>query len=182
MLQLAAKSSKQSLKEEGMYSAVALMGLIQSTAWDETNTNYDDILIVNSGNSAYDCNTTTGYRVGGFTGSRNCKNNQNASSTLGIDTDDNNIPDDMDDFSSYTAQNYNASRGYTLTVSTHYVTDIAPSDTTFSNNTQSQSTNIKYIEVDVNATKKSSVIGSSIARFYYFAANIGQIQVNKRAW
>ena len=183
MLQLAAKSSKQSLKEEGMYGAVALMGLIQSTAWDEKNTQYDDILLVNSGNNAYDCNTTTTYRAGGFVGSRNCKNAQNASTTLGMEVGET-IPNDMDDFSSYNASNDNNDRNYTLNVSTIYVADPALSDTTFSTNPSTQSTNTKYIVIDVNTSsnKMKPVMGNSVAHFYYFASNIGQMQVKKRAW
>jgi len=179
MLQLATKSSKQNLKEEGLYSAVALMGLIQSTAWDERNTRYDDILIVKNGHTAYNCSKITGYRIGGFTGSRNCKNEQNASTVLGPDADDNNIPDDMDDFTAYNAQNFNSSRAYKLTVSTRYVQDPAPA---FSTTSSTQPTNTKYITIDVNATSRQSVLGNNIARFYYFAENIGQMQVNKRAW
>ena len=182
MLQLATKSSKQNIKEEGLYNAVALMGLIQSTAWDEANTEYDDILLVKNGNSSYECDTTTGYRIGGFTGSRNCKNKQNASETLALESNDNNTPDDMDDFATYDAQNHNDSRAYKLIVSTKYVDDITPSETTFHTTTSSQSTNIKYITIDINATKKQSVLGEHIARFYYFSSNIGQMQVNKRVW
>jgi len=45
ILQLATKVSVQNLKEEAMYNAVAYIGLIKSTAWDENNTISDNILI-----------------------------------------------------------------------------------------------------------------------------------------
>jgi prepilin-type N-terminal cleavage/methylation domain-containing protein len=180
ILQLAAKVNTQSVREESMYNAIALVGLIQSTPWDENNTEVDDILLVKSGDSDYTCSND--YRVGGFYGSRNCKNAKDAS-TLGSDSNDDNSNDDMDDFSSVTAQNYNNSREYNLSVSVNYVDDIAMSDgSAFSTNTQSDSTNTKYIVISDKSNKKQGVLRDTIATFHFHAMNIGQIQVNKRAW
>ena len=182
ILLLSKKSAATSLKEEAMFNAVAYVGLIKSTAWDENNTQVDDILLVSNGNSAYDCNTTTGYRIGGMIGSRNCFNDKNASA-LGSDSDDNGNQDDMDDFITLNAENYSGSRDYDLNVSTSYIEDIAPDTTQYdTNKTSTTSTNTKYITVTVKANKKAKVLGDTFAKIPFIAQNIGQIKINRRVW
>jgi len=178
ILQLAVKSSTTSLKEEAMYNAVAYVGLIKSTAWDENNTEVDDILLVINGNSAYDCNTTTGYRTGGMKGSRNCFHEQNAS-IIGSDDNDR---DDMDDFITLTAKNYNSSRDYNLSVEVAYIDDIALDATQYSNTQSTDSTNTKRITVTVKPNKKSNVLGNTFVKVSFIAQNIGQIRVKRRVW
>jgi len=187
ILQLAVKSSTTSLKEEAMYNAVAYVGLIKSTAWDESNTEVDDILLVasdwNSEDDPYDCNTTTGYRTGGMKGSRNCFHEQNASLTLGSESSDTNTyRDDMDDFITLTAKNYNSSREYNLSVEVDYVDDIALDATQYSNTQSTDSTNTKRITVTVKPNKKSNVLGNTFVKVSFIAQNIGQIRVKRRVW
>jgi len=178
ILQLAVKSSTTSLKEEAMYNAVAYVGLIKSTAWDESNTEVDDILLVKSGDGAYDCNTTTGYRAGGMKGSRNCFHDKNAS-TIGSNGNDR---DDMDDFITLTAKNYNSSREYYLSVDVVYVDDIALDEEKYSDNNVSHTTNTKRITVTVKPNKKSNVLGNTFVKVSFIAQNIGQIRVKRRVW
>jgi len=178
ILQLATKVSVQNLKEEAMYNAVAYIGLIKSTAWDENDTVSDDILIVTNGDSDYDCNTTTGLRKGGFVGSRNCKNDLSASA-LGSDGGD---LDDMDDFGDIKASNGGDSRDYNLTVSIDYVGDIALGDTTFASNSATPTTNTKEINITIEVNKKASALGNSFVRMSFIAQNIGQQVINKRSW
>jgi prepilin-type N-terminal cleavage/methylation domain-containing protein len=181
ILQLAAKVSVQNVREEAMYNAVAYIGLIKSTAWDEKNTEVDDILHVsNYGNSDYNCSTATTYRIGGFDGSRNCKNNQGASS-LGSDSGES-YNDDMDDFGTINATNNTNSRDYNLTVNVNYIQDIALNSDTFSSNTMSPTTNTKEINVTVTVKKKASALGNSLVKMSFTAQNIGQLQINRRAW
>ena len=182
ILQLATKASVQNVREEAMYNAVAYVGLIKSTVWDENNTEVDDILHVSSdADAGYDCNATTGYRVGGFNGSRNCKNNKNAS-ILGRDESDS--YDDMDDFDDVNASNENNSREYNLSVTVAYVEDInsSKSDNSFSTVTKSNATNTKRIEVTVNTKKKASALGNSFVKISFSAENIGQMKINRRVW
>ena len=181
IMQLAAKVSVQNLREEAMYNAVAYIGLIKSTAWDENNTEVDDILHVSSeGNDDYNCSKTTSYRIGGFNGSRNCKNDKNASSL----SDDGNDMDDMDDFKgSIDATNDTNSRDYDLNVSVDYVADINETKSnTFSATPENNSTNTKLITVKVDIKKKASVLGNSIVKMSFIAQNIGQLQINRRSW
>ena len=182
ILQLATKASVQNVKEEAMYNAVAYIGLIKSTAWDENNTLVDDILHVSSdGDAGYDCNTITGYRIGGFNGSRNCKNNKNASL---LQRDENDSYDDMDDFDDVNASNNDDSREYNLSVKVTYVKDINSSidENSFSNENKSNSTNTKRITVTVNTKKKASALGNAFVKISFSSENIGQLRVNRRTW
>ena len=179
ILQLASKVSVQNVREEAMYNAVAYIGLIKSTAWDENNTEVDDILHTNSGD--YDCNNSTGYRIGGFDGSRNCKNDYNASINL---ESDNNDLDDMDDFkdANISAENNTNSREYDLNVTVNYVADIAEDDEKFSSTEQSDTSNTKEINVTVIVNKKQSVLGDSLVHMSFTTQNIGQQNINRRSW
>ena len=181
ILQLSIKSSTTSLKEEAMFNAVAYVGLIKSTAWDEENTKIDDILLVTAGNSVYDCNQTTGYRRGGMKGSRNCFGKKYAS-VLGSDSND---LDDMDDFITLNAKNYNSSRDYNLTVTENYIDDITLNATQYTITyppNATDTTNTKLITVTVQANKKGNVLGNSFVKIPFIAQNIGQIKVNRRVW
>ena len=183
ILQLAAKVSVQNVREEAMYNAVAYIGLIKSTAWDENNTVVDDILHVNVGDNDYDCNSSASnpIRKGGFTGSRNCKNDKNAS-ILGSDSGD---LDDMDDFGDIRAYNRGeneGSRDYNLSVTVKYIKDINESDTTFLSSEESNSTNTKEINVIVKVKKKASALGNSLVKMSFTAQNIGQQRINRRNW
>ncbi|ADN08505.1 type II secretion system protein [Sulfurimonas autotrophica] len=180
ILQLSAKVSVQNLKGEAMYNAIAYIGLIKSTAWDEENIKYNDILLVANGDSDYDCNTTTTYRIGGFDGSRNCKNAKNASS-LGSDSNES-YNNDMDDFDTINATNNTNSRAYDLNVSVDYLEDIAENGNTFSSTTKSNTTNTKRITIKVDVKKKASALGNSFVQMSFIAQNIGQFQINKRVW
>jgi len=173
VLYLATKTSITTLKEEAMYNAVAYAGLIRASAWDENNTEVDDILLVESGASEYDCNTSTGYREGGFSGSRNCLDEKTASA-LGSDGGD---LDDIDDFGSINAQNSNNSRNYDINASVDYV-----EDTFFSTTQINNSTNSKRIAIIVYPKKKASELGSAMVKLNFTLYNIGQLRVNKRRW
>lgn len=187
ILQLSAKVSSQSLREEALYSGVALMGYIKATGWDENNTDYDDVLKAQNGYSMYDCNESTNYiRVGGFTGSRNCENDL-YDSVIGLDSDDDGIYDDADDFngSSIGASNYNHTREYNLTTKVFYARDINAdlSEERF-NISKEDKTNAKYVQIDINTTNKlNEKIGSkNIAKLKFWAFNIGQIVINRIPW
>lgn len=182
ILQLASKTSVQNLKEEAMYNAVAYIGLIKSTAWDENNTLVDDILHVSSdGDAGYDCNSSSGYRIGGFNGSRNCKNDKSASF---LGRDENDSYDDIDDFNDANASNEGDSREYNLSVKVAYVKDINSStdDNNFSNENKSNSTNTKRVSVTVNTKKKASALGNAFVKVSYSSENIGQLKINRRSW
>ena len=180
------KSFETTVKEEALYNAMALMGIIVHLPWDEENTKYDRILSVSAGNAAYRCDDTTGfYRVGGFVGSRNCIDNSatpmNASSTLGREDAYFNDIDDYDGFQVDTTTPYGAK--YRLQVSVSYLQDPSPGSVVDLSalSPASGSTDIKEIRVTVSNAPgwKKAPFTSSL---YYHSVNLGQIYINKRAW
>ena len=183
---ISAKTSKTMLKEEAMYSGVALIGLIKSLPWDEKNTLFDDILLVDSGSSQYECSYSLGsggdiYRKGGFLGSRNCRNKIKAS---GIGDDGESIYDDIDDFDGYdiNATDESGKRRYTLHVDVDYIEDMDKDGGSFTKNDSTLTTNTKYIELNITAQTLQSELGSHIASFWYVSSNIGQLMVNRLQW
>ncbi len=148
------KSLQLSVKEDGMYNAVALLGTISKLPWDEnTIQSGGKILIVNN-----ECNTTTGYKDGGFIGSRNCIDNALApvSDIVTAGSDYN----DIDDYNSYSLTT-TGTRNYDLDVNV------------------TQTDNIKDITVTVTGGIKT---GNFRTSFFYQSANLGHIHINKRAW
>lgn len=181
------QTSKTAQQEEAMYNAVALMGAIINLPWDNNNTVNDQILQVTAGNSAYDCNTTSGYRIGGFIGGRNCIEpsgiDYNAS-TLGLEGSDMN---DIDDYVLPINTDNNCSRSsgkslYTLTPIISYVNDPASVGAiTLSDVNISNTSNTKHVIVKVGYHTDNKLSGC-ITALQYDAFNIGQIHINSRSW
>ncbi len=187
ILQVSAKSSNLTLKEEAMYNAVALMGLVRTLAWDERNTQEDDILLVDSGDASYECRYALGsgeqiYRRGGFVGSRNCQHKLSASA-IGSDADDNEI-DDIDDLdkASKVATNVYGKRSYLIDVNVSYVQDFSGDPIDLRTPASSNSTNVKYIQVTLRVQNMQETLGKKLASFWYISSNIGQLRVNSMAW
>ena len=180
------KSFETIVKEDALYNAMALMGILIHLPWDEENTKYDQILNVGAGNDAYTCDDSTGfYRKGGFKGSRNCIDNHsipmNASATLGREDADYNDIDDYDGYRIETTTPFGAK--YRLEASVRYLEDPPPSGNVDISllSPSSGSTNIKEINVTVSNLpgNKKTPFRTSI---FYHSVNIGQIHLNKRAW
>ena len=187
VLQISAKSANTAIKEEAMYNAVALMGLISALPWDEQNSGYDDILLVDDSKELYECNKSLGsgekiYRKGGFLGSRNCRNKIKAS-PIGMDSADI-YPDDIDDFDkvSKIATNIYGKRSYAIDVNVSYIEDFVSDPVIFLTTIKPASTNVKYIKLVIKPLKKQKDLGKRLASFWYISSNIGQLQVNKMAW
>ncbi|WP_201352404.1 hypothetical protein [Hydrogenimonas urashimensis] len=180
------KSLETSVKEDALYNAMALMGIIVRLPWDEENTKYDQILTPSAGRNDYRCDSSTGfYRVGGFRGSRNCIDNSvtpmNASMSLGREDA---LFNDLDDYDGYTIETTTPyGSKYRLDVTVRYLQDPpAGRDVDLSTLTSaSGSTDIKEVRVTVSnaAARKKAPFSASL---YYHAVNLGQIRINKRAW
>jgi prepilin-type N-terminal cleavage/methylation domain-containing protein len=181
------QTSKTAQQEEAMYNAVALMGAIINLPWDNNNTINDQILQVTQGNSAYDCNTTSGYRIGGFIGGRNCIEpsgiDYNAS-TLGLEGSDMN---DIDDYRIDINASSDCSRKagkslYTLSPIITYVNDPASVGAiTLSDVNINNTSNTKHVIVKVGYHTDNK-LGGCITALQYDAFNIGQIHINSRSW
>lgn len=183
------QTSQTAIKEEAMYNAVALMGAIINLPWDNNNTQNDQILQVTAGNSAYDCNTTSGYRIGGFIGGRNCIEPigvDYSATALGLEgTDVNDIDDYFGEINASNDCSRNAGKSlYSLTPTVTYVTDplssgaVALGESSVAGGAKSN-TKLVVVKVGYHADNKH---GGCITALKYHAFNIGQIHINSRSW
>lgn len=177
VLQVSAKSSATTLKEEAMSNAMAMMGWIRVLAWDEQNVQSDEILIPQKYEPIYKCPVWEIYRAGGFAGSRNCRNELPASS---LRKEGDNF-DDIDDFAGYETNITNSTdtRTYNLKVDVNYVKDY---NQTFLTRKAGGSSDVKMVSIVVTPLAKKGALGGSFAKLTYFASNIGQIRINRVAW
>lgn len=184
------QTSQTAIKEEAMYNAMTLMGAIINLPWDSNNTEHNQILQVNNGNTAYTCNTISGYRIGGFIGGRNCIEPSGIdynSTAIGKEDAQFNDIDDYHDTNITADKNCSASLKkelYKMYTTVVYTNDPASSGTADLNLTAkgaNQSSNTKHVVVKVGYGSDSQHPGC-ITALEYHAFNIGQIQINKRVW
>lgn len=171
------QSSQVTLKEEAMYNAMAQMGMILNLPWDNNNTQNPQILSVTAGDPAYDCNTTSGYRIGGFVGGRNCIGSDVYSAgSIGQETD--NLYNDIDDYDKNITTTKSCTNLYDLNTTVKYVNenDYTP--------VGSDTTHAKMIGVKVKYAIGNKLAGTAncIADLNYTSYNIGHIQINSRNW
>ena len=147
--------------------------------YDEENTKYDDVLL--SGTNALECNTSTGYRIGGFSGDRNCFNKINESD-IGLDV--NEPPrDDIDDYDGLKYDIYSGHKKYTIEVKAGY-TDNWNENTyndkileyNFTNRSDNNKSQIKRIYVKILDNN------STISSIYYYSSNIGHAVIKSIKW
>ncbi len=182
------QSSQVTIKEEAMYNAMAQMGMILNLPWDNNNTQNPQILSVTPTNLAYECNTTSGYRIGGFVGGRNCIAppgvNYNAGA-IGLEDTERNDIDDFHDTNITADKNCSGTVlglfriGTTVT----YVKDPAATGTAELNATDQapNQTNTKRVLIRVGYGPNSKQSGC-ITSLEYHSFNIGHIQINSRNW
>lgn len=162
------KTMEVSIKEDGLFAAIALMGNIIRLPWDEKT--------IESGGKILDtdANTCTDYRIGGFVepifnSTRDCLDSSFAATPKGsfgsLGT-----YGDIDDYDGYSATTINGRVSYTLDVAVDYA-DLALSPSAGTNE-------LKEVEVSVNATGKTKLCSS----FFYYSANLGHTTINKRPW
>lgn len=183
------QGAQTTLKEEAMYNAMVQMGMILNLPWDNNNTQNTQILTVTPA-SAYDCNTTSGYRIGGFIGGRNCIAPAGISYNAGAIGKEDGESNDIDDFhdTNLTAdKNCSATEKkglYTIGTTVAYVDDPATTGIavlTTADKGANQYSNTKYIEVKVGYGTDSQHTGC-ITALNYHSFNIGHIQINSRNW
>jgi prepilin-type N-terminal cleavage/methylation domain-containing protein len=187
------KSDQFSIREDALFNAVSLDNMISRLPWDENNTLHNDILLTDSSNGNFDCNTTTYYRVGGFVGSRNCKNALKASA---ISNDGESDPAFFNDFDDFNDINISAKTGtdtlYTLLNKVFYaLDDSSVFKYDYANNSatihlenlseSNNSTNLKMLKTDVYYSGKRGKV-RQISNFYYISSNIGQVLIKKKSW
>ena len=181
MFQTTNKSLAFSSKEDALFNIYSQMMDIILKEYDEKNTMYDDILLTGNNNSVLECNTTKGYRIGGFIGSRNCFHKV-YESNIGLDA--NEPPrDDIDDYNGLNYQIYSGNKEYNLSVSVGYTDDWNKSDYSeqnlnfnFTNRSNDNKSNIKRVKVTVLSGNKE------ISSLVYDSANIGHMEIKSVQW
>jgi len=175
------KSLEFSKKEDAVFNMMSKIMDISLKEYDEKNTEYDDILL-SGDDGVLECNSTTGYREGGFVGSRNCKNAVFESS---IGPDASEPPyDDVDDYNGIEENTTKNGRTvYTLNISAGYTGQWDAGDYSskslsfiFDSVSDTTKTNIKRIYVSVSKD------GQTIASIPYYSANIGHIKIQSVQW
>ena len=182
IFQVSNESLTFSSKEDALFNMYAQIMDIVIKEYDEENTKYDDILLSGE-SSVLECNTTTGYRIGGFRGSRNCFNKVNESD-IGLDSDE--PPrDDIDDYDGLNYQISSGHKDYNLSVTVGYTDDNISydysnqkSDFNFTNRSDNTKSNIKRVYVRVFESNSDKNISS----IYYDSANIGHIRIKSVIW
>ena len=178
------KSDKFVIRQDALFNGISMVHLISNLAWDQNNTNSNNILHVSSNaNLNLDCNDSKHYRIGGFIGSRNCDDNLSASAISNDGASDYVEYNDIDDFNGI---DINASY-YGLHVVVNYIDDNITytgnrAIIALNKNSKSYTTSLKFIDLNITYLGKRGQIGGQISQFSYTSSNIGQIILNKRAW
>jgi hypothetical protein len=162
ILFVANKSHQLGMKEDGLFDAVSLTGQIVRLPWDE-NTLETEGKILQTGTN--DCNTSTGYRIGGFVGSRNC-----IGGTLDADDQANGDCDDIDDFNDaacYEGNDTAHGKDYTLSVQV---------------DVDGGNPNLKTVQVTVASDSGRLGGGTFSSQIAFRSYNLGWIQINRRPW
>ena len=161
LMSVSSRSMQTSIKEEALFDAVSLIHLISSLPWDQETIDSEGKILDADG---VECNATTGYRIGGFIGSRNC-----IGGPYSVD-DAVNDCDDIDD--------YNVSACYEGESNTSG--GLMPYHLNVVVNRDEDN---KSIVVEVNTTPESAGrLGVFSASFFYHSYNLGWVQINRRAW
>ncbi len=178
IFQVTNKTLAFSSKEDALFNMYSQIMDIVLKEYDEKNTLYDDILLSDeSGN--LECNTDTGYRIGGFKGSRNCFHKI-------LESDIPSSPKDpkvaIEDYNGLDYQIYSGHKEYNLSVRVNYADDNFNYDysnqkVSFEFNKISNiKTNVKKINVKV--LNKDNIISS----ITYYSANLGHIEIKSVLW
>jgi len=182
IIELNNKTLSYAKKEDALYILISKTIDISVKEYDENNIGYDGILLVhNPPEKILDCNLSSGYRVGGFVGSRQCPDEVYESS----DFQDANEPpyDDVDDFNNYSEDIEHGHTKYTLKATAGYTDEWDESsydsqslDFKFTSTSNDTLTNIKRVEVSIYDKK------GKIASLKYYSANIGHIKTQSEEW
>ena len=175
------KSLEFSRKEDSIFNMMSKMMDVSLKEYDEKNTEYDDILL--TGQNLYlDCNESTGYRNGGFKGSRNCLN---AIEESNIPSNSSGEYDYIEGYNGYTDTLNNGHTTYTLKIDVNYSNEWSGGNYDYDNqelsfnfgSTSDDKKNIKRINVSVSDSS-----GNVISSVSYYSANIGHIKINGVQW
>ncbi len=152
------RSMQLELKEEALFDAISLSFLLSTLPWDQNTTNTNGAILKAGG---VECNASTGYRTGGFIGSRNCIGYANTPPDDKV-----NDCDDLDDYNDKSCYEDNTTGGhlpYNLKV------------------TIRRNKDKKHLIVEVN-TSNSGRFGKFDSKFFFDSYNLGWVHINRRVW
>lgn len=158
------KTMEVSIKEDGLFAALALMGDVIHLPWDGNS--------ISSGGKILDTsvNTCDDYRPGGFVGSRNCLSSSAAATPNGSFGTAGNFAD-VDDYDGYSTTTLGGRVSYSLDVDVNYVDQSLSA-------TGGTTHELKEVKVSVSGSERTN----SCMSLLYYSANLGQVPINKRAW
>ena len=183
LLNTVTKNQEVNLKEKSFFNAYALLTLIQTQEWDENNTkgdNYYKVLTSDNGDSNLTCIRKGVKQLDNDSGAI-CATDNNKTSPIGVDTDENKIDestfDDMDDFNGYST----IVSDINITVKVSYMRDDSNSYKTKNiyfnaERLKNNDSNIKYIELNISNKNTQELI--SVLK--YFTSNIGMTKIESR--
>ena len=174
------KTLEFSKKEDAIFNMMSKMMDISLKEYDEKNTEYDDILL--TGQNLYlDCNASTGYRKGGFKGSRNCLNGIEESNIPSNSSGEYDYIEGYNGVEEKTTKNGRTE--YTLKIKVGYTDEWEEGDYSgknlkfnFTNKSDSTKRNIKRVNITVSNDSEE------ISSVSYYSANIGHIKINGLQW
>jgi len=163
------KSMELSMKEDALFNAYSLMGSVLKLNWDENTSKNGNILDTS-------VNTCDDYRIGGFKGSRNCIDDDNASSKIGQDTGNDDY-NDVDDYDGNTTEVNNWKGNlYDINITVNYV------DNNYNSHSKTTTQELKEINTTVFPGSDNKKMANFKASFFYHSANLGHIQIKKEQW
>ncbi len=180
MFQISNKTLSLASKEDALFNMYSQMMNVVLKEYDEENTKYDDILLSGK-NSVLECNATTGYRIGGFVGSRNCFN---AVYESDIGADSNEPPyDDIDDYNGTAYTTSSGNKEYNISTTVGYTDewninnyDNQSLEYNFTSVSNNNKTNIKRVNVKILSNNEE------ISSLNYYSANIGHVKIKSILW
>ena len=179
-------SNKQlefSNREDAIFNLMAKVSDVAFKEYDENDTVTDNILLNGDGSGDLDCKTSTGYRVGGYSGGRNCLFNNYTDSHIGLDA--NEPPeDDVDDYNGREENTTSVGhKTYTLKTEVGYTDEWSSSDYSgtsltyrFTTTANSTPKNIKRIRIVISRSDKN------ISAISYYSTNIGHSIIKSTVW
>ena len=178
LFQISNNSISFSSKEDALFNMYSQIMDIVTKEYDEKNTIYDDILL--TGQNQLECNTSTGYRIGGFIGGRNCFDKVYESL---IPSSPKRPFNAIEDYNGLEYTIYSGNKQYTLKVKVGYTDNWGNDsysdkslDFNFTNRSDNNKSQIKRVYVEILDNNKT------ISSIYYYSANIGHATIKSIKW
>jgi len=186
LFEISSANIEEILKDEATFQGIKTAKTIQTYFWDENSPNNDGnftyILDVQAGDSELDRYNATQYRIGNYILAKKRRFYDNptfASTTLGSEATDT-VYNDIDDFNNKIENITSSLVDLKVKTKIYYINDSAnysahTINKTISASPQSQSTNIKMIDINITDSKNKSILV-----YRTISCNIGSAPIKYR--